>query len=1210
MKNHKLLIAFLLALPLFIVADAPMDVAEEAEVAADVVETTEEEEVVVDEQVSSSSSTPFVSNDDVEEVVVTGSRIKKSTFTSIAPLQILNTEISREAGLIDAADILQESPTASGQQIDLSFSGFSLDNGPGSSTISLRGLGSGRTLVLINGRRVGPAGVEGAPSSPDLNLLPSALVQRYELLLDGASSVYGSDAIAGVSNAILRSDFDGLEFEVYAADSPYTSDIAEDLTVSLAWGQSFDRGFYGMALEGVANKEVQFVDRPWTDDCSVDYEITQEGEIRTQNVYYNAQYGDYVLDCKYEFTVGKVASYLPFGPWTLAYREGYGSGYETIDPNAAGWFPEGMGNAVDVDINPRDGVTDYSRSIFNTNGNDLYSTMYPKFDRVSFMAYGEYTLEDNSNTTLFFEYQKGKREVYSNYGTSQLAPWVDADYKYNVCNPESEIGFDCNAMGGYIYANPDFIADSNALYASLYGPATLYGFRDWWGVDIDPVTGEPDISVSYFCYNAYRYGTSCVDNAGPINTRPFISIIGDRTKVTSEVEQERFVIGARGDLDINFRSFSDWTYEAAYTSTESVGVSYREGIRGDRLSFALGYDPSAPNGDNPGYGDAIGRGFGGTYLPNGPCDATGSVGEITADVSDGCVEVNLYAPSIFAGITGDFATQAERDYLFDSSVFDTTIIQDVYSAFATGVIGSMQGGDVAAVIGLEKQELSIDSQPDFIADQGLLYGFTSNGGAKGKQVNDEAYFELAMPILAGLKFIEELNVEVSGRHTKTTNTNDYTKAESTDSGKTFSVKMSYRPTPDLLLRATQGTAFRAPNLRESALRDEQDNTSVYDYCMAPRASIVLSAENGYEYDRSKDFRDQTTIENCTLAGLDPIQFGNTLLDDDPGTNSTLPNPYSSEFTTGGASGLNSETSISSTFGLVYDIPYTSLFKGSDGTTSTTIGLTRYDIEVNNSIIELSPGYVNYQCYVNTPDLQSTFCNQIERDPGTNKITGIVTGFLNRDAENASGVDLNILHLSTLEINGNTYDYGIDINANTVRERSLTFIDDEGNVDFEEYAGEPGYPKYNIYSRMYIELKDFRLSWQTNYLSRVDQDIDQLDDWGSAYGGESTRNEDGDEVFSDTCYGRTKDTSATNETQVEVGDTLCRDVGFIKAYVTHNASLYYYKDNLTLGLGIRNVFDKEPPMVDESEISAKSNAPLGYGYSLNGREYFFNVRYRF
>lgn len=1200
MKNRNLFFALFLAIPLFINADAP-DVEEDT---SDVAE--QEEVVVADEEVQASSQTPSVVEDDVEDIVVTGSRIKKSTFTSIAPLQILNTEISREVGLIDAASILQESPTASGQQIDLSFSGFSLDNGPGSSTISLRGLGSGRTLVLINGRRVGPAGVEGAPSSPDLNLLPSALVQRYELLLDGASSVYGSDAVAGVSNAILRSDFDGLEFEVYATDSPYTSDFAEDVTVSLAFGQSFDRGFYGMALEGVANSEVQFADRPWTDDCTVDYEITQQGETRTKNVYYNVQYGDYVLDCQFEFTVGKVASYLPFGPWTLAYRDGYGSGYESIDPNATGWFPESMGNAVEVDINPRDGVTDYSRSIFNTNGNDLYSTMYPKFDRVSFMAYGEYTLDNASNTTLFFEFQKGKRETYSNYGTSQLNPWVPADYKYNVCNPDSEIGFDCNAMGGYIYGNPDFIADSNDRYEALYGPSTNYGFPNWWGVFIDD-DGNIDESASYFCYYAWYYGTSCTEDAGAIPTMPFVSIIGDRTKVTTEVEQERFVVGARGDLDINFGEFSDWTYEVAYTSTESVGKSFRDGIRGDRLSFALGYDPSAPYGDDPSFGDWE---FGGTLLPNGACDATGSVGEISADVSDGCVEVNLFAPSIFDGITGDFASQAERDYLFDSSVFDTTITQDVWGAFATGIVGSMPGGNVAAVVGVEKQELEIDSVPDFIADNGLFFGFTSNGGAKGKQVNDEAYFEVAMPLLAGIQFVEELNLEFSGRHTKTTNTNFFTKDESVDSGKTFSVKMSYRPTPDLLLRATQGTAFRAPNLRESALREEQDNISIYDYCMAPRAAIVLSAENGYEYDRDKDFRDQQTIENCVLAGLDPIAFGNTLFDDDPGTNSTTPNPYSTNFTTGGAKGLNSETSISSTFGLVYEIPYSSLFKDSDGSTSTTIGLTRYDIEVNNSIVELSPGYVNYQCYVNVPELKSTFCNAIERDPTTNQIVNVDTGFLNRDAEVASGIDLNILHLSTFSIMGNTYDYGIDINANTVRERSLLYVDDEGNQDFEDYAGEPGFPKYNIFSRMFFELGDFRLSWQTNYLSRVDQDVDQLDDWGSANGGESTRNEDGDEVFADTCYGYSKDTSSTNLDQIDVGDTMCRDIGFIKAYVTHNASLYYYKDNLTLGLGVRNVFEKEPPMVDPSEIQSKSNAPLGYGYSLNGRSYFFNVRYTF
>lgn len=90
----------------------------------------------------------------VEEIIVTGSRLKRDTYSSISPLQIITGQVSREVGLIDAADILQESTASSGLQIDLTFQGFVLDNGPGSSTISLRGLGEARTLVLVNGRRL------------------------------------------------------------------------------------------------------------------------------------------------------------------------------------------------------------------------------------------------------------------------------------------------------------------------------------------------------------------------------------------------------------------------------------------------------------------------------------------------------------------------------------------------------------------------------------------------------------------------------------------------------------------------------------------------------------------------------------------------------------------------------------------------------------------------------------------------------------------------------------------------------------------------------------------------------------------------------------------------------------------------------------------------------------------------------------------------
>ena len=115
---------------------------------------------------------------DLGRIVVTGSRLQRETYTSIQPLQIITAEGSREAGLVDAADILQTSSAASGQQIDLTFTGFVLDNGPGASTLSLRGLGSARTLILLNGRRLAPSGVEGAPAAPDLNLIPASMVQR------------------------------------------------------------------------------------------------------------------------------------------------------------------------------------------------------------------------------------------------------------------------------------------------------------------------------------------------------------------------------------------------------------------------------------------------------------------------------------------------------------------------------------------------------------------------------------------------------------------------------------------------------------------------------------------------------------------------------------------------------------------------------------------------------------------------------------------------------------------------------------------------------------------------------------------------------------------------------------------------------------------------------------------------------------------------
>jgi iron complex outermembrane receptor protein len=190
-----------------------------------------------------------------EEIVVTGSRIKRTEFNTTAPVQIITRERSQLAGLIDASEILQNSTIASGQQIDDSFSGFVTDGGVGANSISLRGLGAQRTLLLVNGKRWGPSGVRGSTNSVDLTAIPTSQIARYEILKDGASSVYGADAVAGVVNAITRERIDGatVNMQLLAPEQG-----GNGYSIDGAWGRVGENwslnvsGIYGEIEETVA----------------------------------------------------------------------------------------------------------------------------------------------------------------------------------------------------------------------------------------------------------------------------------------------------------------------------------------------------------------------------------------------------------------------------------------------------------------------------------------------------------------------------------------------------------------------------------------------------------------------------------------------------------------------------------------------------------------------------------------------------------------------------------------------------------------------------------------------------------------------------------------------------------------------------------------------------------------------------------------------
>jgi outer membrane receptor protein involved in Fe transport len=171
-----------------------------------------------------------------EEIVVTGSRVRRKDLTTPAPVTVINREQITSSGIASIGDFLQQMPEQGGA-LNTNVN----NGGDGETAISLRNLGAARTLVLVDGKRW-VAGGSGAGSFVDLNSIPTAAIERVEVLKDGASAVYGSDAIAGVVNIITRRRVNGAELSAYGGLSPHGD--AQQYDVSVTGGAAGDKGSF------------------------------------------------------------------------------------------------------------------------------------------------------------------------------------------------------------------------------------------------------------------------------------------------------------------------------------------------------------------------------------------------------------------------------------------------------------------------------------------------------------------------------------------------------------------------------------------------------------------------------------------------------------------------------------------------------------------------------------------------------------------------------------------------------------------------------------------------------------------------------------------------------------------------------------------------------------------------------------------------------
>ena len=195
---------------------------------------------------------------EIEEVIVTGSRLVRRDLDAVSPVVVINDAAIRNAGNVTIEETLNEMPQLASDNTSSVNSG----GGSGILTADLRGLDAVRTLVLVNGRRFTPANSRG---HTDLTSIPDALVERVEIVTGGASAVYGSDAIAGAVNFILKDDFEGLEFGYYLGETAEGDATTQKFDLTIGGNFADDRGNAVVSVSYTDRGDIFFADRSYSD---------------------------------------------------------------------------------------------------------------------------------------------------------------------------------------------------------------------------------------------------------------------------------------------------------------------------------------------------------------------------------------------------------------------------------------------------------------------------------------------------------------------------------------------------------------------------------------------------------------------------------------------------------------------------------------------------------------------------------------------------------------------------------------------------------------------------------------------------------------------------------------------------------------------------------------------------------------------------------
>ena len=689
-----------------------------------------------------------------ETVVVTGSRIPQQGLYAASPVTAIGQQEMKFEGTTGVETLLNNLPSVFANQT----AGVS-NAATGTATVDLRGLGAVRTLVLVNGSRLMPGDPKVGGNVPDLNEIPAALVDHVEVLTGGASAVYGSDALAGVVNFVMRKDFEGIEF-----DGQYG--VAEADNTNSTYRGYLAASNFPQAKEGIwdgANVTGTLLMGANTD--------SGKGNVTAYVGYQNTEA---VLAGARDFgacTIGGGAGFNAPKPHACAGSSNYNR-WISIDNASAGsqaydFFETGTGHAGSGAFVPYTGANNQHFNFGALNYLQRPDTRY----QGGFFAHYEVNKELDVYSSFMFTDDHTIAQVAPSglfLGTGAIGGSAIANGAFvetNCNNPgltASEAAALCGAITPTAINNQQFLANGspnpffgNTLFAT-YGAAGPYG-------------------------NGYDTGTNGAGNMTPGQSLLEVgrrNIEGGNRIADLRHTAYRMQIGARGDLG------DAWTYDvyAQYGVTVATQNTQNE-MSVQRVQNALEVDPAT-----------------------GKCYAAepNALGIVT-DAK--CVPLD-----IFNGIGS--ITPAMLNYVGASGYQEGYTEEQIVSGSITGDLGQYglkspwAATGVAISAGSEYRAEYLQNLTDYEFSSGDLYG---QGGATLSQPRAgfnvvEGFTELKVPLVQEKPFVEDLSFNAGYR---------YSSYSTSGSVSAYKYGLEFQPVDDIRFRASYERAVRAPNVLEA-----------------------------------------------------------------------------------------------------------------------------------------------------------------------------------------------------------------------------------------------------------------------------------------------------------------------------------------------------------------------------------------------------------